>query len=641
MSEAKWRFPTNGYGTENGLDTSDMEMFKRDPMSSLAREICQNSIDAPNPNCDKPVRVEFSLFEIPRECIPGIEDLSAQIHACYEYKKDSSQEGQALAKLVGGIDQERVTCMRISDFNTTGITGVETSERDTPFYKLTKGSGVSDKAASSGGSKGIGKYASFVVSATNTVFYSTKTIDGHCGYIGISKLRSVPVADDERLMTMGSGFFGVGDWNDPLQNELEIDPGFHRNEDCFGTDVYLIGFNSDSCQDWKKEIVAKVLESFMVAIVREKLEVNVDGIEINKDTVASIVLSESFDGYSRPMAIKGIRAQYDLLSGGEDIIVDSFDVEGEQITIYMKEYSQKEASRATKQCVIVRYPYMKIRHITTGAILPFSALCVIEEGEVNDRLRRIENPQHTDWEIRRLDNFPDEKRIVRKTLKTLEKSATEYITVQLRDSSGESTDIYGAGEFLPAQDDFGDSHGESMLDDKPIVTPINRTKPRVPKTIPTGDDGIALDFGEGNETKEGEEGRAPSDGGGNPNPSPHPEDGGGRHVGPGEGQVLKKVPLSGMKFTNVVVDRSQGKYVCLFTSEYDEDLCDFAIRICGDGNDKFPVEIIEARINGSTHAVEDGVIVGIQLKKGQEIQIEYSVASDELFSSEVILNAYR
>lgn len=46
MTTQKWRFPDNNYTSENGLDTSDMEMFKKDPVSSLAREICQNSIDA-------------------------------------------------------------------------------------------------------------------------------------------------------------------------------------------------------------------------------------------------------------------------------------------------------------------------------------------------------------------------------------------------------------------------------------------------------------------------------------------------------------------------------------------------------------------------------------------------------------------
>ena len=29
MSEQMWRFPDNNYTNENGLDTSDMEMFKK------------------------------------------------------------------------------------------------------------------------------------------------------------------------------------------------------------------------------------------------------------------------------------------------------------------------------------------------------------------------------------------------------------------------------------------------------------------------------------------------------------------------------------------------------------------------------------------------------------------------------------
>lgn len=41
-----WRFAGNNYTAENGLDTADMETFKRDPIASLARETCQNSIDA-------------------------------------------------------------------------------------------------------------------------------------------------------------------------------------------------------------------------------------------------------------------------------------------------------------------------------------------------------------------------------------------------------------------------------------------------------------------------------------------------------------------------------------------------------------------------------------------------------------------
>lgn len=60
MAEKMWRFPDNRYTDEKGLDTSDMETFKKDPVSSLAREICQNSIDAAVG--DGPVKVEFCLI---------------------------------------------------------------------------------------------------------------------------------------------------------------------------------------------------------------------------------------------------------------------------------------------------------------------------------------------------------------------------------------------------------------------------------------------------------------------------------------------------------------------------------------------------------------------------------------------------
>ena len=222
MSEQMWRFPDNNYTNENGLDTSDMEMFKKDPVSSLAREICQNSIDAAYN--EKPVRVEFSLFQITREMIPGIEELTKQIEACYEYKKDSPKEGPALKALKKSVNKETITCLRVSDFHTTGVVGALTNERGTPFYNLTKGSGVSDKGGSSGGSKGIGKFASFVVSTTNTVFYSTRANDDSCAYIGISKLRSTPIGGDPDLLTMGIGYYGVDKKNFPKFNTDLVNP---------------------------------------------------------------------------------------------------------------------------------------------------------------------------------------------------------------------------------------------------------------------------------------------------------------------------------------------------------------------------------------------------------------------------------
>lgn len=41
-----WNFPSNNYGQIFGIADSGVETFNGTPIKSLAREICQNSIDA-------------------------------------------------------------------------------------------------------------------------------------------------------------------------------------------------------------------------------------------------------------------------------------------------------------------------------------------------------------------------------------------------------------------------------------------------------------------------------------------------------------------------------------------------------------------------------------------------------------------
>lgn len=642
MSEQMWRFPDNNYTSENGLDTSDMEMFKKDPVSSLAREICQNSIDAAFG--EKPVRVEFSLFQLAREEVPGIDALAAQISACYDYKKDSPKEEPALRELVRSISSETITCLRVSDFNTTGIFGVTTNKSGVPFYDLTKGSGVSNKGGSSGGSKGIGKFASFVVSTTNTVFYSTKANDGTSGFIGISKLRSAPIpGEDENLLTIGVGYYAETERNLPILSELYLDKGFARNEHQYGTDVYIIGFNN--FDGWQYDIIAKVLESFMVAVMRGELEVIVDGIVVNQSTVSNIIYDEAFQNGRGKIEYREIRAQYELLLDDETVIVKELQIDEENsVTVYLKQYSQQDEGNATKHCVMVRYPYMKITYISPGAFLPFSALCVIHDNTLNKKLRAIENPQHTDWEIKRLNDFPDEKRTTRRMKKALETAVNEFIKEVLRASSGTSTDLEGAGEFLAAQEETGTVSGSTISNDQVQVKPITAVKTQTPKTAKSGEAGETYEFGEGELVDDGEPGKKPRKKPKpkpqpNPNPKPEPKD--TTEVGPGTSPVLKKVPLSGMRYRTVVTDKNSGKYDCIFTSQYDENDCEFAIRLCGEAADKYPVDIITASIDGVDCTIEDGKIVGMKIEKGKTYKISYSVDSTEMFASEVILSAYR
>lgn len=641
MVEPIWRFPDNNYTNENGLDTSDMEMFKKDPVSSLAREICQNSIDAAFGK--KPVRIEFSLFQVARGEVPGVDDLAAQIDACYEYKKDSPKEGPALRELKKSISKSTITCLRVSDFHTTGVVGAKTNERSTPFYNLTKGSGVSDKGGSSGGSKGIGKFASFVVSTTNTVFYSTRANDGSCAHIGISKLRSTPIPGDPDLLTMGIGYYGVGKKNFPILDELHLDKEFARSEKEYGTDVYIIGFNN--FKGWQSDIIAKVLESFMVAVMRGELEVVVDGIVVNLETVKEIIYSDTFQNERTKTEVREIRAQYELLQDDESVTVQELQIdENNSVTVYLKQYGQQDEGNATKHCVMVRYPYMKITYINSGAFLPFSALCIIHENELNKKLRAIENPQHTEWEIKRLNDYPDEKRSTRRLKKALENTVKEFIQTVLRESSGETTDIEGAGEFLPSQEELGSVPRSAISSEQMLIKAMTPVKTQMPKTAKSGEAGETYEFAEGELVENGEPGKKlkkkpKSKPQPNPNPKPEPKD--ETEVGPGKSSVLKKVPLSGMRYRTVVTDKNHGKYDCMFTSQYDENNCEFAIRLCGEAADKYPVDIVSASIDGIECDIQEGKITGMKIEKGKTYKISYSVDNTEMFASEVILSAYR
>ena len=96
--------------------------------------------------------------------------------------------------------------MRISDFNTIGLTG-SGEEINTNWTNLTKSSGASDKKGTAGGSYGIGKYAPFACSDFSTVFYSTYNIDEEVAYQGVSRLVTFKRKEDDET-TQGIGYYG-------------------------------------------------------------------------------------------------------------------------------------------------------------------------------------------------------------------------------------------------------------------------------------------------------------------------------------------------------------------------------------------------------------------------------------------------
>lgn len=137
---------------------------------------------------------------------------------------------------------------------------------------------------------------------------------------------------------------------------------------------------------------------------------------------------------------------------------------------------------ATQKCVYVRYPYMKIKMSDNLSKLPFSAMCIIGDNEINSLLRDVENPQHTDWEFNRLNDDKPLKKKTRNAERLLREEIRKFVTEVMLADSSEKTDVLGAGEFLPSTED-GDMEVEVKTIKKDIVrtTKARKNKAANPK----------------------------------------------------------------------------------------------------------------------------------------------------------------
>ncbi len=636
--EKKWRSPNNDYGPEVGLDNGDVETFKKEPEEALARETGQNSNDARYESLV--TKMEYKLFEVERDEIPGIEELSSMIKECYEYKKDLPKEAVPLKRMFERSQDSKIRILRISDFCTRGLEGVAANDSEKPFYLLTKGSGISYKESGSGGSKGIGKYAAFVNSNLNTVFYSTYNKDEERGFIGVSKLRSAPIPGKDGLMTQGIAYYSRNEKKEPILGELSLEPFFSRVNGEYGTDVYIIGFKGG--RDWKWSIVSKLLESFMVAIKEETLVVNVDDINISKENLSELICDPNLKRVCGKRLYRDIQAQYSLLFD-EEIISKTIDL-GElgDVIVHIKKYDANHSDMATQKCVFVRYPYMKIKLSNTLSKLPFSAMCVIGDNELNALLRNVENPQHTDWEFNRLNDDKDLKRKTKNAEKLLRDKIREFITEVMLAGNSDKTDVYGAGEFLPSAES-----GDMEVDVKTIRTDIAHTskirknKVAAPKKEKMSEDNDAFVHTQGSLADEGDDGKKQNAGGtGQHNDYDDPNEQSEYGAGAGSEPILKKIKLEGIKYRNIVVDEQNGKYDFRFVAPHNEEVFELELKMCGDASDTYFISIINAEVNGTPCEVSDGK-VRMNLQKGELYIIRYTTNRKTMFSSEVIMNAYR
>lgn len=425
-----WNFPSNNFAQLNGISEAGIETFRGAPYSSLAREISQNSLDAVLDK-DKAVIIEFQKFYIDKYDIPGYEELKDAMERCLDFwsSLNNKKAIDFFKNCCSVLNKEKISVLRISDFNTIGLTGSDKEYEITPWQSLVKSSGVSDKSGAAGGSFGIGKSAPFACSDIRTLFYSTYDINGLIATQGVSRIVSFKDKNDQ--ITQGIGYYGNIERNTPLKTHLGMDETFDRKEKT-GTDIYILGFMDDD--NWKQEIIASVLEGFLLSIYDSKLIVKVGDVSISKESLPLII--EEYQSLA-----KYAYNYYQVLTSDQSILIKKdFAGLGE---VELRVLLSKNMHR---KVLIARSTGMKIfdKHSISSTI-QFAAILSLKGEGVNQFFRDMESPQHDAWEP---DRHTD-KKAAKKRRSELFKFIKEEILNIGRSNSTEEMDAEGVGEFLP------------------------------------------------------------------------------------------------------------------------------------------------------------------------------------------------
>jgi len=606
----KWIFAKNDGGRDSGFHDAGVETFKGNFDRYLARELIQNSLDA-RYDQQKPVQVKFEILDLKQADIPDRKTLSVTFERCAEFWSHQAKAKAFFERATTLINAKNISALRVSDYNTTGVTGSDT-DRTKDFYNLVRSAGSSSKSGNEGGSFGIGKNAPFAASHMRTVLYSTYNKDKEYVFIGVAMLVSHEADGATRQQT---GF--LGDKGASIREKAEIPPAFLRTK--MGTDIIVLGFPPQ--KTWQKDLVYSVLENFWPAIEWEDLIVTVGDVEISRKTLPKLL-----DQFSAEPDFTA-HLYYNAYKNSSY----SFPIDLPQLkacTLYLATGD----TELPKKVAMVRKAGMVVFPKPFRSVMPFCGVFICKNEVGNKLLRDMEPPRHDQWD-------PDhpEKGLNKK----IEAEYIHFIRDCIRDlSAGDDTKVIsvpGLSRFLPDDDETpedafegGDQQMAESVDRSRLPEKIEGKKIDPRKTTAQPDHAVP---GDGDGEGEGDDGTG---GGGQ-------DGGGGSEQGKKGGSTGEQSkPTIPMRYRTFATNLSAGVYSLTMQSEKQAAKnAMFSLWVVGDQG-KAPVEIKSARLrDGKPVPVKGTGLIGplvlpgskgslhLEIKLREPLRIAMEVAAHE------------
>lgn len=448
-NELNWFFPFGKGIRKEAINNAAVETFRSHPLTSLTREVIQNSLDA-SLNQDNPVVVQFKLNSIKSNEFPNKNNFEEILKKA----KNSWPEDKECQVFVNNsmkvLNKEEIPYLVISDYNTSGLKGAGSNTAGTPWSSLVKEVGSSNKGADSTGSFGIGKAAPFACSELRTVFYSTYVNGEGSHSIGVANLVSYDLP--KGYTAQGVGFY-EGSEGQAINGALPFDKEDQRENP--GTDIYVMGFDAkEKFSGWENEVVLSVIENFMVSIIEGKLVVKVSEYELNKDSLGEFV------SYLDDKIYKDTKYYYEVLTSEDSLklhLTDNFNsefsIKPEEGTLYI--LKKKDANR---KVLMTRKTGMKVfEKANISGSIQFTGVFIAKGKELNSHLKIMENPAHTEWSAERHSN----KTYGKKILKTIYRFLKDSVVNNFQETFDSEVDAHNMNQYLPDT-----SEAENGLEEK-------------------------------------------------------------------------------------------------------------------------------------------------------------------------------
>lgn len=621
-----WSFPSRNNGDIEGFSNPALEWFKGSPLRALAREVCQNSLDAQYDE-DRPARIEFKKYSISPNVFPGMSELQSILLKCRSFwPQEGNEKTHAfLDAALHDIRQSKICVLRISDFNTKGLEGPYSANDITPWVSLVKGTAFSIKSAgkTAAGSYGIGKAAPFINSKYQTVFYRTQNMDGEKAAQGVAHLMSFTDASygDADPIRRSVGYYGERNGNTAVESMGELDKLYERN--VVGTDLFVPGFNFvlGGKNDWINQMIGEILDNFLMAIHYQNLSVTIEGKEIKKDTLRYIIAQNKKYAKDAYFFNKVLMAETDK------IVEEDLNFHGMGQLRLRLIY----ANDLNKKILVVRKSGMKIteiRNLPKG--ISYTGILELQGDSLNSFFREMENPTHDKWEPNRHSD-PD---LAKRYKNEAEDWVRSVIRQKVEEMSGAEVLIDTGNMFSttikdekPLQEEPDAQKEENVVDTtKSVEIVVNPKKTTAVKSAGgsgkkkmsgTIDDVGALT---GHRHRDGE----------------HPQKPTGRKGR--EEQEGKDNIFSGMTYVNVrarVISVGNGINRLICMPEKGLSYGEVQVYATGENGKSVPLRI-STIVKGTNHAsVKDGKIVLEHVSQQEKIIVDFQVSGRQNYAMEV------